>query len=159
MAQILQHNGWGWRDLEPQERQKVFEDLLRECHEREGISTQQDPPLKKEHPTNPLLNKYYYIHRPEQAKTKEAEMETSEVRVDASDIQINKMNLALGNKVPEIKLEPYAECLGSWKQVDTSKTKVSKEYEAIISLFKDLKAEHQNPGKDMKKDWTIFRTV
>ena len=35
--------------------------------------------------------------------------------------------------------------------VDNAKSKVSKEYEAIISLFKDLKAEHQNPGKDMKK--------
>eukprot|EP00435_Cladocopium_sp_Y103_P070970 s1005_g36.t1 len=61
------------------------------------------------------------------------------------------MNLALGNKDPEIKLEPFAECQGSWKVVDNAKPKVSKEYEAVISLFKDLKAEHQNPGKDMKK--------
>eukprot|EP00435_Cladocopium_sp_Y103_P016025 s5135_g4.t1 len=62
------------------------------------------------------------------------------------------MNLALGNKDPEIKLEPYAECLGSWKLVDNAKTKVAKEYEAIISLWKDLKAEHKNPGKDMEKN-------
>lgn len=129
----------------------MIEDLLSDCYQREGITTQQDPPLKKEHPTNPLLNKYYYIHRPEQAKTMETEVEKSEVRVDASDIQVSKMNLALGNKDPEIKLEPFAECQGSWKVVDNAKSKVSKEYEAIISLFKDLKAEHQNPGKDMKK--------
>eukprot|EP00435_Cladocopium_sp_Y103_P026839 s1113_g6.t1 len=146
-AEILKHNGWSWTDIEPADRTKVFEDLLKDCYEREGITTQQDPPLKKEHPTNPLLNKYYYIHRPEQAKTKKAEMERSEVRVDTGDIHVNKMNLALGNKEPEIKLEPSAERLGSWKLVDSSKSKVSKEYEAIISLFN----EHQNPGKDMKK--------
>ena len=93
----------------------MIEDLLSDCYQREGITTQQDPPLKKEHPTNPLLNKYYYIHRPEQAKTMETEVEKSEVRVDASDIQVSKMNLALGNKDPEIKLEPFAECQGSWK--------------------------------------------
>eukprot|EP00435_Cladocopium_sp_Y103_P060891 s2664_g22.t1 len=154
-AEILKHHGWSWNDLPPADRTKVIEDLLSDCYQREGITTQQDPPLKKEHPTNPLLNKDYYIHRPEQAKTMEAELEKSEVRVDASDIQISKMNLALGNKDPEIKLEPFAECQGSWKVVDNAKSnaksKVSKEYEAIISLFKDLKAEHQNPGKDMKK--------
>ena len=70
----------------------MIEDLLSDCYQREGITTQQDPPLKKEHPTNPLLNKYYYIHRPEQAKTMETEVEKSEVRVDASDIQVSKMN-------------------------------------------------------------------
>ena len=39
MAQILQHNGWGWTDLEPADRSKVFEDLLKDCYEREGITT------------------------------------------------------------------------------------------------------------------------
>ena len=61
------------------------------------------------------------------------------------------MKLALGDQGPEIKIEPFAECQSSWKVVDSAKTKVSKEYEAIISLFKDLKAMHQNPGRDMKK--------
>ena len=147
----MKHNGWNWTDLLPDDRTKVFGDLLKDCYEREGITTQQDPPLKKEHPTNPLLSKYYYIHRPEQAKTKEAEHQTSEVRVDTGDIQVSKMKLALGDQGPEIKIEPFAECQSSWKVVDSAKTKVSKEYEAIISLFKDLKAMHQNPGKDMKK--------
>ena len=150
-AEILKHNGWNWSDLQPDDRTKVFEDLLKDCHEREGITTQQDPPLRKEHATNPLLNKYYYIHRPEQATTKESDLEKSEVRVDTNDIQVSRMNLALGDKGPDIKIEPFAECQSSWKLVDSAKTKVSKEYEAIISLFKDLKALHQNPGKDMKK--------
>ena len=148
---ILKHNGWSWTDLLPDDRTKVFGDLLKDCYEREGIITQQDPPLKKEHPTNPLLSKYYYVHRPEQAKTKEAERQTSEVRVDRGDIQVSKMRLALGDQGPDIKIEPFAESQSSWKVVDSAKTKVSKEYEAIISLFKDLKAMHQNPGKDMKK--------
>ena len=111
----MKHNGWSWTDLEPDDRIKVFGDLLKDCYEREGITTQQDPPLKKEHPTNPLLSKYYYIHRPEQATTKEAEHQTSEVRVDTGDIQVSKMNLALGDQGPEIKIEPFAECQSSWK--------------------------------------------
>ena len=61
------------------------------------------------------------------------------------------MKLALGDQDQDIKIEPFAECQSSWKVVDSAKTKVSKEYEVIISLFKDLKAMHQNPGKDMKK--------
>ena len=101
------HNGWSWTDLEPADRTKIFEDLLKDCYEMEGITTQQDPPLKKEHATNPLLSKYYYIHRPEQATTKEAELQTSEVRVDTGDIQVSKMNLALGDKGPDIKIEPF----------------------------------------------------
>ena len=149
--EILKHNGWSWTDLEPADRTKVFEDLLKDCYEREGITTQQDPPLKKEHATNPLLSKYYYIHRPEQATTKEAELQKSEVRVDTGDIQVSKMNLALGDKGPDIKIEPFAGCQSSWKVVDSAKTQVAKEYQAITSLFKDLKAMHQNPGKDMKK--------
>ena len=116
-----------------------------------GSPPQQDPPLEKEHATNPLLSKCYYIHRPEQATTKEAELQKSEVRVDTGDIQVSKMNLALGDKGPGGKIETFAECQSSWKVVDSAKTKVAKEYEAIISLFKDLKAMHQNPGKDMKK--------
>jgi len=46
--EISKHNGWSWTDLEPADRTKVFEDLLKDCYER-GITTQQDPPLKKEH--------------------------------------------------------------------------------------------------------------
>ena len=61
------------------------------------------------------------------------------------------MKLALCDQGPDIKIEPFAESQSSWKVVDSAKTKVSTEYEAIISLFKDLKAMHQNPGKDMKK--------
>ena len=147
--EISKHNGWSWTDLEPADRTKVFEDFFKDCYEREGITTQQDPPLKKEHPTNPLLSKYYYIHRPEQATTKEAELQKSEVRVDTGDIQVSKMNLALGDKGPDIKIEPFAECQSSFKVVDSAKTKVAKKYEAIITLFKDLKAMHQKPGKDM----------
>ena len=133
--EILMHNGWSWADLEPADRTKIFEDLLKDCYEREGITTQQDPPLKKEHATNPLLSKYYYIHQPEQATTKEAELQTPEVRVDRGDIQVSKMNLALGDKGPDIKIEPFAECQSSFKVLDSAKTKVAKEYEAIITLF------------------------
>ena len=157
--EILKHNGWNWTDLVPADRTKVFEEVLKDCYEREGITTQQDPPLKREHPTNPLLSKYYYIHRPEQAITKEAEHQTSEVRVDTADIQVSKMKLALGDQGPDIKIEPFVECQSSWKVVDSAKTKVSKEYEAVISFFKDLKAMHQNPGKHMKKMWMIFKMV
>ena len=59
--EILKHSGWNWTDLEPADRTKVIGDLLKDCYEREGITTQQDPPLKKEHATNPLLGKYYHI--------------------------------------------------------------------------------------------------
>ena len=147
------HNGWSWADLEPADRTKIFEDLLKDCYEREGITTQQDPPLKKEHATNPLLSKYYYIHQPEQATTKEAELQTPEVRVDRGDIQVSKMNLALGDKGPDIKIEPFAECQSSFKVLDSAKTKVAKNMR-LSSLsseedLKDLKAMHQNPGKDM----------
>eukprot|EP00435_Cladocopium_sp_Y103_P052587 s416_g16.t1 len=125
---------WNWT------RTTVFEDLLTDCCEREGITTQQDPPLKKVHPINPFLNKYYYVHRPEQATTKEAEMERSEVKVDTADIHANKMNLALGNKDPEIKLEPYAECLSSWKVVDSAKSPRSPKNLRLSSVFSRILA-------------------
>ena len=125
--------------------------MLNDCYAREGITSQADPPLKKEHSNNPLLNKYYYIYRPGQAKTKESEKQESALKAETGDVHVSKMSLALGNSAdPSVKVEPHAECLVSWKVLNDAKSKVSKEYEAVMGLHKDLEAMHQNPRKYIK---------
>ena len=113
------------------------------------------PPSRIHHSRRNMLPfaEQVLLHSPTRASHDQGSraLQKSEVRVNTGDIQVSKMNLALGDKGPDIKIEPFAECQSSWKLVDSAKTKAAKEYEDIISLFKDLKAMHQNPGKDMKK--------
>ena len=61
------------------------------------------------------------------------------------------MNLALGDKGPDIKIEPFAECQSSWKVVDSAKTKVAKKYEVINQSLQGSQCYAPEPWQGHEK--------
>lgn len=150
-AQIFDLNKLNYQAMPAKERDQLLKDFLTECYDREGIAGQTDPPLAKESSINPMLSKYFYVHRPEVINTQDQDKQKLELSATSHEMSQSKLKGITGITDPKVKLEAHAEAKECLKVIDSAKNKLDKDFNGCVSAFKDLKVSVLQPSPEMKK--------